>query len=195
MAGTAVPRDFVEAPSQVLEYWIRDKQVLDIFAADYRDPSKKLPQEVLDNMEAADLATIALKYRGQIGYGMTDLLLHSYSHRIQVQNVGRIGNEVLEQYFLPRPDGTAFVAGFGHLMGYDSGYYGYAWSDVIAADMASVFKEADGKFMNKELGMKLRNEVFAQGDQRDVADSVETFLGRPRSMEAFLKMLGLDSQS
>ncbi|MEM0897675.1 MAG: M3 family metallopeptidase [Verrucomicrobiota bacterium] len=195
MAGTYVPRDFVEAPSQVLEYWIRDKQVLDLFAADYRDSSKKLPQEVLDNMEAADLATIAIKYRGQIGYGMTDLLLHSFSHRIQVQNVGRIGNDVLAQYFLARPEGSAYVAGFGHLMGYDSGYYGYAWSDVIAADMASVFEDAEGKFMNKELGMRLREEVFSQGDQRDVTDSVEAFLGRPRSMEPFLKMLGLENNN
>lgn len=195
MAGTSVPRDFVEAPSQVLEYWLGDKQVLDLFAADYRDPSKKLPQEILENMEAAELATIAIRYRGQIGYGMTDLLLHSFNHSIQVQNVGRIGNDVLAQYFLARPEDTAYVAGFGHLMGYDSGYYGYAWSDVIAADMASVFENAEGKFMNKELGMRLREEVFSQGDQRDVTESVEAFLGRPRSMEPFLKMLGLEAKT
>jgi len=190
-SGTSVPRDFVEAPSQVLEYWIRDKQVLDMFAADYRDPNKKLPQAVLDNMEKADLAMIALHYRGQIGYAMTDLLLHSYAHPLQVQDVAAVGNGALRQYIFPRPEGTAFVAGFGHLMGYDAGYYGYAWSDVIAADMASLFENADGKFLNKELGMKLRNEVFSRGDTRDVSESVEIFLGRERSMDAFLIKLGI----
>lgn len=190
-SGTSVPRDFVEAPSQVLEYWIRDKQVLDLFAADYRDPSKKLPQSVIDNMEKADLAMIALHYRGQIAYAMTDLLLHSYAHPLQVQNVAAVGNNALAQYIFARPEGTAFVAGFGHLMGYDAGYYGYAWSDVIAADMASLFENAEGKFMNKELGMKLRNEVFSRGDTRDVSESVEKFLGRERSMDAFLIKLGI----
>jgi thimet oligopeptidase len=190
-SGTSVPRDFVEAPSQVLEYWIRDKQVLDIFAADYRDPSKKLPEAVLENMEKADLAMIALHYRGQIGYAMTDLLLHSYAHPLQVQNVAAVGNAALAQYIFARPEGTAFVAGFGHLMGYDAGYYGYAWSDVIAADMASLFENAEGKFMNQELGMKLRNEVFSRGDTRDVSESVEKFLGRERSMDAFLIKLGI----
>ncbi len=190
-SGTSVPRDFVEAPSQVLEYWIRDKQVLDMFAADYRDPSKKLPQEVLDNMEKADLAMIALHYRGQIGYAMTDLLLHSYAHPLQVRDVASVGNEALATYIFARPKGTAFVAGFGHLMGYDAGYYGYAWSDVIAADMASIFENANGKFLNKELGMRLRNEVFSRGDTRDVSLSVEKFLGRPRSMDSFLVKLGI----
>jgi len=190
-AGTSVPRDFVEAPSQVLEYWLRDKQVLDLFAADYRDPSKRIPQEVLDNLEAADLALIAMHYRGQIGYAMTDLLMHNFAHPIQVQDTGQIGNEALATYFLARPEGTAFVAGFGHLMGYDAGYYGYAWSDVIAADMASVFEKAPGRFMNEELGRKLRAEVFSRGDSRDVGESVEAFLGRPRSMDAFLTKLGI----
>lgn len=190
-SGTRVPRDFVEAPSQVLEYWTKDKQVLDLFAADYRDPSKKLPEQVLENIEAAELATIALRYRGQIGYAMTDLLMHNFAHPIQVQNVAEIGNDTLAAYFLSRPEGSAFVAGFGHLMGYDAGYYGYAWSDVIAADMASVFEKSKDKFLDKELGMRLRNEVFSRGGTRDVNESVEKFLGRPRSMDAFLIKLGI----
>jgi thimet oligopeptidase len=188
---TSVPRDFVEAPSQVLEYWLRDKQVLDLFAADYRDPSKKIPAEVLKNLDAADLAQAAMHYRGQIGYAMTDLLMHNFAHPIQVQDVGKIGNDVLATYFLARPDDSAFVAGFGHLMGYDAGYYGYAWSDVIAADIASIFEKAPGRFLNKELGMKLRTEIFSRGDSRDVSESVEAFLGRPRTMDAFLIKLGI----
>ena len=78
-AGTSVPRDFVEAPSQMLENWIWDKTVLDAFAADYQDSSKKIPQSVLDKLQEAKKATIARHYRRQLSYGLVDLGLHTLS--------------------------------------------------------------------------------------------------------------------
>ena len=80
-AGTSVPRDFVEAPSQMLENWIWDKTVLDAFAADYRDPSVKIPQSVLDKLQEAKKATIARHYRRQLSYGLVDLGLHTLCGR------------------------------------------------------------------------------------------------------------------
>ncbi|MEM7146554.1 MAG: M3 family metallopeptidase [Verrucomicrobiota bacterium] len=192
-SGTSVPRDFVEAPSQMLEYWVRDKAVLDLFAADYRDQSKKIPQKVLDNMEAARLATIASHYRRQIGYANTDLALHGAKEADF--EVAAATNAAMADAFLPPPDDTAYVAGFGHMMGYDAGYYGYAWADTIAADLASVFEASEDKYLDKEIGRKLRKEIYEPGDSRDVEESVETFLGRPRSLDAFLKNLGIESQN
>ncbi|CAN5158916.1 M3 family metallopeptidase [soil metagenome] len=189
-AGTSVPRDFVEAPSQVLEYWVKRKEVLDLFAADYRDPTKKIPEEVLQKLEESEMATIGAHYRRQLSYGLTDLNLHSYLAPEQVTDVAKVGNAVVAETYFPQPEGTAFVASFGHLMGYDSGYYGYAWADVISADMASVFEEADA-FLDPEFGMRLRREIFERGDSREVDESIEAFLGRQRSMESFLKMLGI----
>ena len=83
------------------------------------------------------------------------------------------------------------VTSFGHLMGYDAGYYGYAWADVISADLASVF-ENNNAFLNPELGRKLRDEIFATGHSRPIDDSIEAFLGRPRNFDAFVKKLGLN---
>ena len=65
-SGTSVPRDFVEAPSQMLENWVWDKKVLDSFAADYRDPSKKIPDDILAQLKAARLATEGTRYRRQL---------------------------------------------------------------------------------------------------------------------------------
>ena len=131
-SGTSVPRDFVESPSQVLEYWVKRKEVLDLFAADYRDPSKKIPAETLANLEKSAQATIGMHYKRQLGYGLTDLNLHSYLAPEQIGNPGDVGNAVMTKVYFPQPDDSAFVTSFGHLMGYDAGYYGYAWADVIS---------------------------------------------------------------
>src|SRR5437660_2316364 len=75
-AGTHVPGDFVEAPSQMLQNWVWDKKVLDAFAADYRDPSKKIPADVLKKMNDAKLATAGVLYRRQFAFASLDLALH-----------------------------------------------------------------------------------------------------------------------
>ena len=85
---------------------------------------------------------------------------------------------------IPRPP---MIASFGHLAdGYDAGYYGYAWARAIAADMATVFRQAPGGFMDADVGRKLRTEIYQPGNSRDVGESVEKFLGRPRSTGPFL---------
>ncbi len=76
-------------------------------------------------------------------------------------------------------------------MGYDAGYYGYAWADAIAADMATVFQNAPDGFFDRDAGMRLRREIYAQGDSRDVQISIEKFLGRPESIDPFLKKIGI----
>src|SRR5436190_1184990 len=80
-SGTSVPRDFVEAPSQMLENWVWDKKVLDSFAADYRDSSKKIPEDILAKLKEARLATEGTRYRRQLAFGLTDLALHTKIHR------------------------------------------------------------------------------------------------------------------
>ncbi len=191
-SGTAVPRDFVEAPSQMLENWVRDKEVLDRFAVDYRDGRTRIPAEVLDRMEAARLATIATRYRGQIGYGLVDLALHMTTDEADFERVAERSNRIMSETYLPVPEGTAFIAAFGHLAGgYDAGYYGYAWADAIAADLASVFRRAPDRFLDREAGMRLRREIYAVGGSRKAEESIRAFLGRPRSLRPFFEQLGL----
>lgn len=191
-SGTSVPRDFVEAPSQMLENWVWDKKVLDSFAADYRDPSRKIPQEILDRMEAARLATIGTFYRRQLAFGLLDLYLHRDRPEGAPVNAVAESNQILNEVFLPVPEDSTFVTYFGHLNGYDAGYYGYAWADAIAADMNTVFENAPDRYFDAPTGMRLRDEIYEPGGSRDVNVSIKDFLQRDWSIDPFLKSIGIE---
>jgi thimet oligopeptidase len=193
-AGTHVPGDFVEAPSQMLQNWVWDKKVLDTFAADYRDPSKKIPADIVKKLNDAKLANAGVFYRRQFAFASLDLALHDPHPEEIPYDCVAISNPILEKVFLPIDPSTTFVSYFGHLNGYDAGYYGYAWADAIAADMATVFEKARDGYLDKQAGMKLRREIYEPGDSRDVNESIEKFLGRKQSVEPFLKKIGIGTQ-
>jgi thimet oligopeptidase len=187
-----VPLDFVEAPSQMLENWVWDKAVLDTFAADYRDASKKIPAETIAALIAARQATDGYANRRQLAVGLLDLKLHSLSaDEAWLVDVVELTNGVTAKVSIAPPEGSAWATYIGHLAGYDAGYYGYLWSKVMAIDMASVFKTAPGGFLDEKVGRRLRDEVYGVGDTRDVSESVEKFLGRPRSQQPFLDYVGI----
>jgi len=166
--------------------------VLDSFAADYRDPSKKIPEDILAKLKEARLATEGSFYRRQLSFAIMDLDLHTQIHASNAQDVVPLSNRALGDAFLPMPPDTAFVAYFGHIIGYGAGYYGYAWADAIAADMATVFEKSPDGYFDKTAGMRLRKEIYEVGDSRDVNISIEKFLGRPRSIEPFLEKIGIN---
>jgi len=193
-AGTNVPGDFVEAPSQMLQNWVWDKKVLDTFAADYRDASKKIPADIVKKLNDAKLADAGVLYRRQFAFASLDLALHDPHPEEMPYDCVAISNPILEKVFLPIDPSTTFVSYFGHLNGYDAGYYGYAWADAIAADMATVFEKAKDGYLDKQAGMKLRREIYEPGDSRDVNESIEKFLGRKQSIDPFLKKIGIGTQ-
>jgi thimet oligopeptidase len=195
-SGTSVPGDFVEAPSQMLENWPWDKKVLDSFAADYRDPSKKIPPEILNQLKASKLAIEGTFYRRQLAFGLADLALHTQIHADNAGETRALANKVEGETFLPEPPDTAWVAYFGHLQdGYDAGYYGYAWADAIAADMATVFEKAPDGFFDEQAGRRLRREIYEMGNSRDINISIEKFLGRKESIQPFLKKIGMNAEA
>jgi oligopeptidase A len=194
-AGTHVPGDFVEAPSQMLQNWVWDKKVLDTFAADYREPSKKIPAEIIKKMNDAKLANAGVFYRRQFAFASLDLALHDQHADDAPYDCVAISNPILEKVFLPIDPSTTFVSYFGHLNGYDAGYYGYAWADAIAADMATVFEKAKDGYLDKQAGLKLRREIYEPGDSRDVNVSIEKFLGRKQSIQPFLKKIGINDKN
>lgn len=193
-SGTSVPGDFVEAPSQMLENWVWDKKVLDSFAADYRDPAQKIPADILAKLKEARLATEGTRYRRQLSFALTDMALHTQIHDRNAAEALPLSNKILSDVFLPMAPNTAFVAYFGHLMGYDAGYYGYAWADAIAADLATVFEKSPNSYYDAAAGRRLRDEIYAPGDSRDVNESIEKFLGRERSLEPFLRKIGIEKK-
>src|SRR5471032_3223296 len=182
-SGANVARDFVEAPSQMLENFVWDPVVLSSLSGHYKDHAKKLPKELLDKMLAARNADVALINLRQLLFGIVDMAYHgAHPPSDTTELYSRVSKDVS---LIPMTSGTHPEASFGHLMGgYDAGYYGYLWSKVYAQDMFSVFK-ADG-VMSPAVGRRYRTEILEKGSSRDEMDSLKAFLGREPSEDAFL---------
>jgi thimet oligopeptidase len=193
-AGTHVPVDFVEAPSQMLQNWIWDKRVLDTFAADYRDTPREIPSDLIKRMNDAKLATAGMFYRRQFAFAAVDLALHGPHPTDQPYDCVAVSNPIFERIFLPIDRQTSFIVSFRGFDGYDAGYYGYAWADAIAADMATAFEKSKNGFLDKQVGMKLRREIYEPGDSRDVNVSIEKFLDRKQSIQPFLNKLEIPAR-
>lgn len=187
-AGTSVERDFVEAPSQMFENWVWDADVLATFSRHYKT-GKPLPRDLLDRMISARHLNSGLFAMGQIWLGKIDNAYHMAPGG--VVDTTAVQEELAEQ-LLPYPamSNTWFQAAFGHLMGYQAGYYGYMWSLVYASDMFQRFKELG--MLNPEAGRYYREKILARGGTVDGMDMVRDYLGREPDMRAFLKHLGLD---
>jgi thimet oligopeptidase len=187
-SGANVARDFVEAPSQMLENFVWDPAVLSSLSGYYKDHSKKLPKELLDKMLAARNADVGLINLRQLLFGTVDMAYHGKNPPSDTTKLyGKIMKDVS---LIPMTEGTHPEASFGHLMGgYDAGYYGYLWSKVYAQDMFSVFK-ADG-VVSPMAGRRYRTEILEKGSTRDEMDSLKAFLGREPSEDAFLELVGL----
>ena len=185
-SGTSVYRDFVEAPSQMLENWVWDAEVLQSLSGHYKDKSKKLPGELLSRMIAAKNLDNGLKYSRQAFFALTDMKYHSQP----VANTTEVWHQGMRDVFgIPASPGTSEEGSFGHLFGYEAGYYSYLWAEVFAADMFSRFRK-DG-VMNPETGRAYRDLILAPGGSKEPMELLEAFLGRKPNQEAFLEHIGV----
>ena len=181
-SGVATEWDFVEAPSQMLEEWAWDADVLQTFAADA--DGTPIPSDLVARMRAADEFGNGIFVSTQIFYAAVSYLLH----RDRPEDLTAAVQELQEQYSPVDPlPGTHFQASFGHLGGYSSGYYTYMWSLVIAKDMFAQFDAAD--LLAADVAGRYRDRVLVPGGSQDAADLVEHFLGRPFGFEAFAAWL------
>lgn len=188
-AGSATARDFVEAPSQMLENWVWDGTVLQSLSGHYLDRTKNLPDELLKKMLAAKNVNSGLVHLRQLLFGSVDQLYHGKPPADTTAAYARLSKDVA---MIPTSDGTHPEASFGHLMGYDAGYYGYLWSKVYAEDMFSRFKEEG--VLNSVLGRRYRTEILERGSSRDEMDSLKAFLGREPNEDAFMESIGLTKE-
>ncbi|HET6628022.1 MAG TPA: M3 family metallopeptidase [Nocardioidaceae bacterium] len=177
-SGVATEWDFVEAPSQMLEEWAWDVDVLRSFATNAA--GEPIPAELVEKMRAAKEFGKGYAARTQMFYAALSYRLHQEVPDDVTAVVRRLQGEYDLFSYVP---GTHFQASFGHLQGYTSGYYTYMWSLVIAKDLFSAF-DADDVF-DTEVAHRYRDLVLAAGGSRDAADLVEDFLGRPYSFDAF----------
>jgi thimet oligopeptidase len=181
-SGVATEWDFVEAPSQMLEEWAWDAEVLRSFATNA--DGEPIPRELVAKMRAAKDFGKGLYARTQMFYAALSYTLHQDVPDDITATMRRL--QAKYDVFGYVPD-THFFAAFGHLEGYGSGYYTYMWSLVIAKDLFSAFDRDD--LFATDVAVRYRDRVLAAGGSKDAADLVEDFLGRPYGFESFQRWL------
>lgn len=188
-------RDFVEAPSQMLEYWLEDPNVLTSISRHFENGEPMSRDMAMSLISAGSLFPATFEVR-QAALSLADFEIHSYASADQIPSTGYEIYNVTNYFYyehsnlVPAAQELAAIAGFGHLWGgYDAGYYGYAWSRVIAADMAKVFREAPNGFYDKEVGARYRKEILERGNSADPNDLIRNFLGRDFNSNAFFEAI------
>ncbi|KAI9229256.1 MAG: hypothetical protein DHS80DRAFT_22524 [Piptocephalis tieghemiana] len=188
--GTSVERDFVEAPSQMLENWCWDAKVLRDLSSHYARPEEKIPEDWVDRLIKAKNMNTGLFNLRQLFFGLFDMTVHTAE--TEKVDTTAIWSELREQITLfPTVPGSFPAASFGHIMGgYDAGYYGYLWSEVFSADMFFSRFDKEG-VMDPSCGESYRKVILHPGGSRDGMDMLKEFLGREPTLDAFLKSIGL----
>jgi peptidyl-dipeptidase Dcp len=190
LSGTAVARDYVEFPSQLLEHWLSTPQVLQRFAV-HHETGKPIPQALVDRIGRASTFNQGFETVEYLASALVDMKLHlAGSQRIDAdaferETLAALGmpSEIVMRHRTPQ---------FGHVFsgdGYSAGYYSYLWSDVLTADAYQAFVEAGGPY-DKAVAARLRRHIFSVGNTVDPADGYRAFRGRDARVEALMKKRG-----
>ena len=194
VSGTSVQRDFVEFPSQVNEMWILWPEVVENYARHF-ETGEKLPQEWIDNLNAASTFNEGHATTSYLAAAILDLAWHSLTiaEAEKVSDVEAFETQAIKDYgldFAPVPTRYRSTY-FSHIFagGYSAGYYGYIWSEVLDADTVDWFKENGG--LQRKNGEHFRNTLLGRGGSIDSMQMFRNFRGRDSKIEPLLKRRGL----
>ena len=191
ISGITMEGDFVEAPSQMLEEWMRSPQVLASFARHYKT-GEPIPAELVERMNRASAFGRGTWSSQQNAY--TAISYNIYKGKPEDIDPDAVTAAAEKQYtpFTPLP-GTHQYASFGHLAGYSSAYYTYLWDKVIAEDFFSQFDHSN--LLGGEAPMRYRRSVLEPGGSVSANDLVKNFLGREHNMASFQKWMSEEFES
>lgn len=184
-SGSSVAWDFVEAPSQMLEHWVWDKEMLRRLSSHYKS-GEAIPSKMQEDLIGSKLHMMAMFIMRQLVFAKYDFDIHVNEGVDLVSYYAELVEELLG--YTPSPN-QIFPAGFGHLVGYDAGYYGYLWSKVYATDMFSRFKEKG--LLDSVVGGEYRKWILEKGSSVEEMDLLKGFLNREPSNEPFLGEIGV----
>jgi peptidyl-dipeptidase Dcp len=190
LSGTAVARDYVEFPSQLLEHWLSTPEVLDRFALHYQT-GKPIPRELIDKIVRAKRFNQGFATVEYLADALVDMKLHTSASKeidpaaFEKETLAVIGMppQIVLRHRLPQ---------FLHVFSSDSysaGYYSYLWSDTLTADAYEAFTEAKGPY-DKAVAQRLREHVFSVGNTIDPADGYRAFRGRDATIDALMRKRG-----
>ena len=185
LSGFATEGDFIEVPSQMLEEFFRDEKLLQSFARHYQT-GEVLPVEIIRKMKQAGAFGRADWIRTQLYYTTLSLDLHDQDPAaIDLDVITKTLYESLQPWTWR--EGNHMYASFGHLTGYSSNYYTYAFDKVIALDFFDQFDPND--LLGCDAGERYRKTVLEQGGSKPGREMVRDFLGRDEEFSAFSKWL------
>ena len=197
MAGTSGPRDFIELPSQLLEHWASEPEVLKSFATHY-ETGASIPDDLINKLLNASKFNQGFINTEYLAASLLDMDWHSISaEEAQQLDANKFESESLKKYGLldeiaPRYRTTYFAHIFSG--GYSSGYYSYVHAAVLDSDAFEAFKEA-GDVFDAELSSRLRETIYSKGSTEDAMDLFVNFRGRKAIIEPLLKVRGLDGSN
>jgi peptidyl-dipeptidase Dcp len=190
LAGTSVSTDYVEFPSQVLEFWLSTPEVLERFAV-HHQTGEPIRPELVTRLERAATATEGFATVEQIASGLVDMRLHLA--RDPETDPTAVELETLAAYGMPpevamrhRPPHFAHIFSGDH---YAAKYYSYLWADVLAADAREAFQEASGMY-DAQVAARLRSQVLSRGNTVDPDEAYRAFRGREPEIEALMRKRG-----
>jgi thimet oligopeptidase len=191
LSGTNVEWDFVESPSQALEEWIWQPQVIEAISGHYKT-GEKMPADMVQKIIAARDMDTGITYSRQLMIASEDMTFHTANGPVDVTNVS---NTMYTDILGMQPiEGGHEPATIGHFMGgYDAGYYSYLWSKVYALNIFDKF-ERDG-LTNATTGAEYRRWILAQGNMQDGTVLLKGFLGKDPSVEVFYERLHIGATS
>ncbi|HKK58701.1 MAG TPA: M3 family metallopeptidase [Salinivirga sp.] len=190
-SGTSVPRDFVELPSQIMENWAAQPEVIKMLGKHYKT-GETIPDELIKKMKAASLHNQGFGLTEFIGAGLLDMHWHMQTDK-DIKEVKAFENEVREKIgLIPEIEFRYRSPYFSHIFagGYAVGYYGYAWAEILDADAFQAFKE-NGLF-DEETAKKFRDHVLSVGGSDEAMKNYVKFRGKEPTIDALLERRGLN---
>lgn len=194
LSGTAVARDYVEFPSQLLEHWLSTPEVLQRFAVHYQT-GKPIPQKLVERIERAATFNEGFATTEYLSSALVDMKMHLAGSRkidpdaFERETLAQLGmpGELVMRHRTPQ---------FGHVFAgdsYSAGYYSYLWSDVLTADAYRAFVEGGGPY-NRAVADRLRKYIFSVGNTVDPAEAYRAFRGRDPQIEALMIKRGFPTK-
>jgi peptidyl-dipeptidase Dcp len=196
LAGTNVPRDFVEFPSQFNEHWALEPTVFANYAKHYKTGAP-MPADLVEKIKKSHTFNQGFETTEYLAAALLDMSWHSLPADAPTQDVEKFEKDSLKKYNIdvPAVPPRYKTPYFAHIWGggYSAGYYAYLWSEVLDDDAFAWFKEHGG--MTRENGQRFREMVLSRGSTEDMAQLYRSFRGRDPSVEPLLEERGLKTTS
>jgi peptidyl-dipeptidase Dcp len=191
ISGTNVPRDFVELPSQIMEHWAAEPEVLKIYAKHYKT-GEIIPRELIDKMIKSGKFNQGFATTEFIAAAILDMDYHTMTKAGNI-DVNGFEKKAMEKIgliseIIPRYRSTYFAHIFS--WGYSSGYYAYTWAEVLDADAFEAFKET-GDIFNHDVATSFRTNILERGGTDDPKKLYLNFRGKEPGIEPLLRNRGL----